>query len=59
MAFNDIELLSGSPLSREQRVDFPVGTDVFVVSEPGLNSPNAIFYQSKHLTYDTLRKNIY
>ena len=52
-------MLSGSPLSREQRTVDPRGTDVFLVSEPGLNRPDAFFYQSKHLTYDTLRKNIY
>jgi hypothetical protein len=59
MMNNDIELLSGSSLSREQRAIGFRGTDVFLVSEPGLNRPDAIFYQSKHLTYDTLRNNIY
>lgn len=59
MEIGDIEFLSGSPLSREQRVTEPRSTDVFLVSEPGLNRPDAFFYQSKHLTYDTLRNNIY
>lgn len=40
----DITLLSGSPLSREQRATAPRPTDVFLISEPGLNRPDAFFY---------------
>ena len=55
----DITLLSGSSLSREQRASAPRSTDVFLISEPGLNRPDAFFYQSKHLTYDTVRNSMY